>query len=166
MKNRFPQSLLMLLISSMCFTACDKDNDDEDKEKTNMDKITLSAWKYDKAMLDVNKDGTGDIPVPDSELEACERDNLITFKADNTGTIDEGPSKCNSSDPQSLGFTWAFKNNETVINFPTAIVTGVDGDVTIVSLSETSMVLKGEIDGVPVFIAPSGTANIILTLKH
>ncbi|HTE26403.1 lipocalin-like domain-containing protein [Flavitalea sp.] len=165
MKNRFPQSILMLLIGSMCLTACDKD-DDKDKEKTNTEKITLAAWKYDKASLDVNKDGTGDIPVPDSELEACERDNLITFKADNTGTIDEGPAKCDPSDPQSIGFTWTFKNNETVINFPTAIVAGVDGDVTIVSLSETSMVLKGEIDGVPPIISPTGTANIILTLKH
>lgn len=164
MKNRFPQSLLILLIGSMCFTACSKD-DDEDKEKTNTDKITLAPWKYDKAMLDVNKDGTGDIPV-DSELEACEKDNLITFKADNTGTIDEGPTKCNSSDPQSLGFTWAFKNNETVINFPTAIVGGVDGDVTIVSLSETSMVLKGEMDVPPSPISPTGSIGIILTLKH
>jgi hypothetical protein len=165
MKNRFSQSLIVVLIGSMCFTACSKDSS-EDKEKTNTDKLTLAAWKYDKAMLDINKDGTGDIPVPDSELEVCERDNLITFKADNTGTIDEGPTKCNSSDPQSVGFTWAFKNNETVINFPTAIVAGVDGDVTIVSLSETSMVLKGEMDGVPPIIAPSGSVGIILTLKH
>ena len=165
MKNRFPQSLLVVLIGSMCFTACSKDSS-ENKEKTNTDKLTLAAWKYDKAMLDINKDGTGDIPIPDSELEACERDNLITFKADNTGTIDEGPSKCSSTDPQSLGFTWTFKNNETILNFPTAIVAGVDGDVTIVSLSETSMVLKGEIDGIPPIISPTGTANIILTLKH
>jgi hypothetical protein len=165
MKKRFPQSLLMLLIGGMCFTACDK-NDDKDKEKTNTDKITLAAWKFDKASLDVNKDGTGDFPVPDSEIEACERDNLITFKADNTGTVDEGPTKCATSDPQSVPFVWTFKTNETVINFPTAILAGVDGDVTIVSLTETSMVLKREVDGVPVLLSPTGKANIILTLKH
>ena len=165
MKKRFPQSVLVLLIGSLFLTACDK-NDDKDKAKTNTDKLTLSAWKYDKAMLDVNKDGTGDLPVPDSEIEACERDNLIIFKADNTGTIDEGASKCDQSDPQSVGFTWAFKNNETVLNFPTAIVSNVDGDVSIVTLTETSLVLKREVDGIPPIFSPSGTANIILTLKH
>ena len=149
----------MLLIGGFCLTACKKD---DDKAKTNTEKISLAAWKYDKAEIDANKDGTGDFPVPDSEIEACERDNLITFKADNTGTIDEGPSKCNSTDPQSMPFSWAFKTNETVINFPTAIVAGVDGDVTIVSLTESAMVLKKAVDGVPVF----GSANIILTLKH
>ncbi|MHA4845097.1 lipocalin family protein [Flavitalea antarctica] len=166
MKKWFTRSAVILLSASICLTACDKNDDNDEKAKTNTDKLTLAAWKYDKASLDVNKDGTGDVPVPDSEIEACERDNLITFKADNTGTVDEGPTKCASSDPQSTGFLWTFKTNETVINFPTAILAGVDGDVTIVSLTETSLVLKREVDGVPVFISPSGTANIILTLKH
>jgi hypothetical protein len=165
MKKWFLPSTLVLFVGSVCFTACNKD-DDNDKAKTNTDKITLAAWKYDKASLDVNKDGTGDFPVPDSEIEACERDNIITFKADNTGTVDEGSTKCDPSDPQSVGFAWAFKTNETIINFPTAILAGVDGDVTIVSLTETSLVLKREVDGVPVLLSPTGKANIILTLKH
>lgn len=157
------QPAFILAISSISFAACNKN---DDKEKSNTEKISLSAWKYDKAQIDINKDGTGDLPVPEDEIEACEKDNLITFKADNTGIIDEGGSKCDPSDPQSMPFLWTFKNNETIINFPTAIVTGVDGDVTLVSLSETSMVLKREVDGIPVIISPSGTANIILTLKH
>jgi hypothetical protein len=165
MKKRILQPALLILVAGITFSACKKDGDEE-KAKTNTEKLTLAAWKYDKAELDVDKNGTGDLPIPASAIDACEKDNLITFKANNTGTIDEGPTKCNSSDPQSLPFTWAFKTNETVINFPTAIVAGVNGDVTVVSLTETAMVLKGEIDDVPVIIAPTGKATVILTLKH
>jgi len=162
MKKWFLHPALILVTGSLCLNSCKKD---DDKAKTNTEKITLAAWKYDKAEVDINKDGTGDFPVPESEIEPCEKDNLITFKANNTGTVDEGPTKCDASDPQSMPFIWTFKTDETVINFPTAIVTGVDGDVTIVSLTEASMVLKREVD-VPVLISPSGKANIILTLKH
>jgi lipocalin-like protein len=162
MKNWLYQPAVALLIGGLCFSACKKG----DNDKTNTEKISLAAWKYDKAEIDINKDGTGDLPVPDSQIEPCEKDNLITFKADGTGTIDEGATKCDQSDPQSMPFTWTFKTNETVINFPTAIVAGVDGDVTLVSLSETAMVLKKEVDGFPVIIAPTGKATVILTLKH
>ncbi|RYF98919.1 MAG: hypothetical protein EOO02_17970, partial [Chitinophagaceae bacterium] len=126
-------------------------------------KISASTWKYDKAEIDANKDGTADTPVPAGYLEACETDNLITFKVDGTGTIDEGANKCDPSDPQSVGFSWTFKNNETILNFPTAIITGVDGDVIIKSLTETSMVLQKAVTLPAPF---SLDVNVILTLKH
>jgi hypothetical protein len=158
--NRFSQKPLMLLfLCVVSLSACKKDSDDE---KSNTEKLTVSAWKYEKAEVDLDKDGDGDTPIPDSEIEACERDNIIVFKADGTGTIDEGPSKCNTSDPQSMGFTWTFKDGEKIINFPTAIVAGVDGDVTVKSITETNMVLAKTIiyPGVPLPV------NVILTLKH
>lgn len=161
MKKWIQQPALILLLGSLCFGACGKDNDDDDKEKTNTEKITLSAWKYDKAEIDADKNGTGDTPIPSGLLESCETDNTITFKTDNTGTADEGATKCDPSDQQSTSFTWAFKNNETIINFPTAIITGVEGDVVVKSITETSMVLSKEIT-----FSPFPASTVILTLKH
>ena len=163
MKKWIQQPALVLLLGSLCFGACGKDNDDDDKEKTNTEKITLSAWKYDKAEADTDKNGAADTPIPPGFIEACETNNTITFKTDNTGIIDEGATKCDPSDPQTATFTWAFKTNETIISCPTAIVTGVDGDVVVKSITETALVLQKEISAAPFF---PGTINIILTLKH
>jgi hypothetical protein len=159
MKKWFQQPALILLLGSLSLSACNKD--DDNKEKTNTEKITLSAWKYDKAEIDSDKNGTPDAPVPSGVVEACEVDNTITFKTDNTGVVDEGATKCETSDPQSSSFTWTFKNNETIINFPTAIITNVDGDVIVKSITETSMVLSKEVE-----FPPLGTYTVFLTLKH
>lgn len=162
MKKWIQQPAMVLVLGGLCLAACSKSGSDE-KSKTNTEKISASAWKYDKAEVDLNKDGTADSPIPNGYLSTCETDNLITFKADGTGTIDEGPTKCDVTDQQSVGFTWTFKNNETILNFPTAIITGVDGDVIIKSITETSMVLQKEVTlTTPLPI----NANVILTLKH
>jgi hypothetical protein len=162
MRHYFKAPVMAALLTSFVFTACDKNDDKEEPaEKTNTEKISLSAWKYDKLMIDQNGDGTGDFPL-DSEIEACEKDNLITFSANGTGTVDEGPSKCDPQTPQTFGFTWSFKENETIINFPTSVVAGVEGDVKLVSLSESSMVISRTED----FGVPLGVLTVILTLKH
>lgn len=162
MKKWIQQPAMVLVLGVLCVASCSKSDSDE-KGKTNTDKISASTWKYDKAEIDANKDGTADTPIPAGYLEACETDNLITFKADGSGTIDEGPAKCDPTDPQSLAFTWTFKANETILNFPTAIITGVSGDVTIKSLTETSMVLVKDVSITTPFPA---NVNVILTLKH
>ncbi len=159
MRKYLQAPAMVVLLASLFLTACDKDND-EPTEKTNTQKLTVSAWKYDKLMLDQNRDGTGDVSL-DSEVDACEKDNVIKFAANGSGTVDEGPSKCDPQDPQSTGFSWTFKENETVINFPTSIVAGVDGDVKLLSLTETSMVLSRTED-----VPPLGPLTVILTLKH
>jgi hypothetical protein len=161
MMNSFPKPALMLLLTAASFTACQKDDDDEDS-KTNMEKITLSAWKYDKASVDTDKNGTADSDLPPGFVEACDTDNTLTFDDDGTGIIDEGATKCNTSDPQSTSFTWSFTAGETKINFPTAVFYGIDGDVTIKTLTETKLELMKE---VTIPSLPS-SVNIILSLKH
>ncbi|MET0300965.1 MAG: lipocalin family protein, partial [Flavitalea sp.] len=155
----------ILMASALLSLAACKKKNGEDPPPTTSENITASAWRYDKAEVDIDLNGTADFPIQESMLESCERDNILTFRSNNTGTIDEGAEKCDASDPQSLDFTWTLSADEKTINFPTAILAGVDGDVKLVSVSATSMVLMKETE-VPPLVSPSGKANIILTLKH
>lgn len=150
--------MALLAGSTLFIGSCSKD-DDSGPSKTSL--ITSAAWKYENAGLDVNKDGFIDTAVPAGFLVDCDKDNTITFKSDGTGTLDEGATKCDPGNPQTSAFTWSFKNNETMLNFPTAIFTGISGDISILKLTSTELDLSKEVN-----IGGPTTVNVIVELKH
>lgn len=155
---------LPLLAMALFTVGCSKDNDDDDNgQSERMQLITSAAWKYDNAGIDLTGDEVGDFPVPESLLGDCDKDNVITLKADSTGTIDEGLTKCDPDDPQTVNITWEFKNNETVINVPQNIFGGVSGEVKIKTLTATKLTL---VKVVPISDPTPGTATVVLDLKH
>lgn len=135
---------------------------EKSKGENKTDTISQSSWKYQSATVDQDNNGTGDFPVPPGTFQTCETDNLITFKKDGTGTIDEGPTKCNAADPQTISFTWNFSSNETVLNINTPLLAGVGGDFKIIALTDTQLVLSKLIT-VPGFPAP---ITVIVTFVH
>ena len=152
--------LLFFALLAFSVYSCSKD-DDDDGPVTNVELISASAWKFDTAGIDANRDGTIDAAIPEDMLESCDTDNTILFRTDGTGTIDEGATKCDDSNPQSVGFTWSFKNNETVINFSDTLFGGLTGDVTIRRLTATQLELAKEVNiGLPIEIP------VIVRLKH
>lgn len=155
----FQKLQIATLFFGMIFTACKK-NPVNELTKTAL--ITTSTWKFDVAGIDINGDGTSDSPLPPGVLPGCSTDNLINFKSDKSGTVDEGPTKCTATDPQTTPFNWEFANNETEINFTTAIFVGVGGAVKIIELTATKFVLSKNVDiaGIPVPV------NVVVTLKH
>ena len=156
-------ALALLLIGFVAFS-CQKEADDNGSGgKTKMDLITSAAWKYDTAAIDITGDGTTDQALPPGTIENCDRDNTITFKKDGTGTVDEGGSKCNTTDPQQTAITWQFKDNETVINIPDAIYGGISGDFKILEMTETKLRLTKQVqvtDPIPINVW------VVVTLKH
>ena len=110
-------SLVSFLSAVLILGSCQKDDSTDPAPKTKTELITLKAWKYNDAKIDTDNNGTGDQPIPAGVLEACQTDNNITFVVGGSGTIDEGPTKCDATDPQSVPFTWSFTSNETMINF-------------------------------------------------
>lgn len=64
----------------------------------------------------------------------CRKDDLLKFNSDNTGVADEGATKCNTTDPQSVPFSWTFAESETKLTFQ-------NSTATIDVLSETSLVI-------------------------
>src|SRR5712675_410732 len=100
-------SLFLLLGLALLSSNCKKSG----SGTSNTTLISSSAWVYDTGGIDADNNGTIDSPFPAGFLKSCELDNLITFKVDGNGVIDEGATKCNSTDPQTTNFVWSFKSN-------------------------------------------------------
>lgn len=144
----------MLLIIS-----CQKEGSGA-KSKTEL--IASASWKYESAAIDSDNNGTGETPLPAGILEACQTDNLLIFAANGSGTVDEGATKCNAGDPQTVPFTWTFGTNETVINFSSAVFAGVSGEFKIITLTETQLVLSKSITVSPLPFP----VTVIASFKH
>jgi lipocalin-like protein len=150
---------LALFVIGMMAVGCQKEsNDDDGTSNGKMELITSSSWKFDQANVDTDDDGDGDFPAP---IDACVTDNILTFKSDSTGTVAEGATKCDPSDPNSTAFTWSFKSDQTILSTPGEIVPGVSGDIKITVLTSSKLQLQ-KVVNLPVL----GNKNVIVDLKH
>jgi hypothetical protein len=82
--------------------------------------LTNTPWKYEKAGFDSNDDGIFD--ALDPSIAGSEKDNTIIFCKDGTGYSALGPNSVLGSKPgkggfDSLPFIWAFQNNDSTIYF-------------------------------------------------
>ena len=69
-----------------------------------MDIITTGAWQLTAFTEHTT---TGDIDMY-SSYDDCRKDDYLRFNKDGTGENNEGPSKCNGTDPQSRFMQWKF----------------------------------------------------------
>jgi len=145
MKKQILSIISFLAISMVFLLACQKDdNSTSPTPKTNTQLISQTTWKFSLATVSgVNVN---------SSLQPCQKDNIMTFIAAGTGTIDEGPTKCNSGDPQTNPFTWNFASSETMVHISTVLFTGGSSDFTLVTLSETQLVVSQVISGQTVVV--------------
>lgn len=138
---------LLFALTCMAFvfviSGCSKGGDDTPAPKTKTELITKANWKFSDAKV-------SGVSVA-SFIQSCQKDNILTFLAAGTGTADEGATKCNMSDPQTNPFTWSFQTNETVLFVSTPFFSGGSSTFTIVSLTETELVVWQTItlSGVP-----------------
>jgi hypothetical protein len=149
---------LLLFTALIISTGCKKNSS---TKKTNTELLTQSTWRYDHSGLDLDNNGTIDSPVPAGMLQSCDTDNTISFNTGGTGVLDEGATKCNAANPQTVPFTWSFKNNESIINFSNVVFGGLTGDVKMISLNDTQLTLEKDVT-----YAVGVTVNVIIVLKH
>jgi hypothetical protein len=126
--------LLTFCFLAVFFSSCDKN---DNPPPSNTDHITKSSWKFDKAMS-----GSTDVSA---FINACYKDNVMTFQANGNGTLDEGATKCNAADPQSVNFTWNFTNNGGTLNVNAGIFAGQSGAFTVILINDTQLVLEGSV---------------------
>jgi len=131
--------ILILAAGFAAFTACEKDNDSEPKSKTSL--LTSDSWKMTTATVDpaIDWDGFGTMVTNIfSQMPACSKDDIITFKSNGTYVNEEGPSKCDPSDPDVIDTgTWTFNSDESKI-----VINDGEGstmDANIVELTKTTM---------------------------
>jgi len=66
------------------------------------------------------------------------KDDIFTFNKDNTYTHDEGPEKCDSSDPQTNISSWSWNSDETILT-----IDSVTGPIVLTILKNDGITLKG-----------------------
>ncbi|HEX9513647.1 MAG TPA: lipocalin family protein [Puia sp.] len=137
-KNVWIVPCSIALAALTIWTACKKNTSASSDNTSRTTLITAASWKFDSAGIDLNKDGI--IDVVDTTLLPCQKDNTYTFNKDSTGVMDEGATKCNSTDPQTTAFTWSFSGTgQSVIksNANPLLANGIN----IFSMTSTKMVL-------------------------
>ena len=118
MKNLNP--LLFLLLLTLIFAGCEKD---EDKEPTKEQLIAAKEWKLSEAKM------AGSIMGSAAELDAyiymqpCQKDNFLKFVSGGKVTLDEGPSKCNTTSSQTQQGNWSI--NGDILTIDGAILTAL-----------------------------------------
>ncbi len=152
MKNKFLSFLFAAALLVVVLPACEKD-EDPPAQKTKTDLITQGTWKFSSATV-------GGMNAS-AFIQTCQKDNILTFvKVGLTGTVDEGATKCNAGDPQTNNFTWNFQNNETTLFISATLFTGGSSTFTLVSLTETELVVSQ-------VITVGGTPqNAVVTFIH
>jgi hypothetical protein len=98
----------VLTISVFLLSGCGKDGDDS-KSKTTL--LTQSDWKRTSLMITINTNP----PYDDHQNSApCIQDDRFVFRTNGSYEVNEGPTKCNTGDPQvKTTGTWAFTDNES-----------------------------------------------------
>ncbi|ALI99097.1 lipocalin family protein [Rufibacter tibetensis] len=95
--------LLLLFCCALVFNGCSSDDDDPSQE----DMLKNKRWQI--TALDAST------PIGDydfyADMEDCQRDNFVEFEDDEELIIDEGATKCRSSDPQRRNGSWTLKGN-------------------------------------------------------
>jgi hypothetical protein len=156
-------SLIGILLFTLCLTSCSKESDPEPSQATKTELISKSTWKYENAGIDQDKNGTIDVAistVAPGVILSCQTDNILTFKSNNSGTVDEGATKCNAGDATTTNFNWNFADNETNLNISNNVFSIMNGKSKIVSLTETALTLSRD---TTVF---NSNVALVVTLKH
>lgn len=130
--KRLTFALVALAALTLMVSSCKKDNDNPTPStpapQTKTQILTSHSWVVKSLMV-----GSVDYY---NFIEDCEKDNFFTFKANGTSVEDEGATKCNPSDKQTIDGTWTFIDNETKI-----IMDGGD-TVEVNTLTAESFVVK------------------------
>ena len=92
--------LLLIMSFSLFLSGCKKNSEEP---KTTTELLTLGPWKMIEETWNPNNAGWTDFypGVP-----TCLKDNSIAYHLDLSVLADEGPTKCNVSDPQTIPGTW------------------------------------------------------------
>lgn len=119
--------------------------------KTKAQLVTQASWKFSTATAN----GT-DVTA---NVSACLKDNIYLFVSNGTGTINESTNVCSPSTAGS--FTWSFQTNETILHLSAAIFPGGSNDFTLVTLTETNLVVSQVMT-----ISPYPPTTVVVTFIH
>lgn len=133
MINKLKIGFWAVIVIAVAISSCKKDNEEDFL-------VDAGCWKQVKSESKENFTGGGTWMV--DTLEACSLDDCLQFKSDGTTSIDEGASKCSSTDPQTSTGKWTLSED-----FKTLTLT-IGNDVipfTVTELTKSRMVLSANL---------------------
>ncbi|HNP97151.1 MAG TPA: hypothetical protein PKJ63_16035 [Cyclobacteriaceae bacterium] len=101
-----PIKSILLLVIFAGFTLLSSCGSDDESNLSRTELLTQKPWKLTQ---------TGIVGIGGSPPESTAADDIYTFSADGTYTFDEGATKEDAGDPQTLTGTWEFLEDETKI---------------------------------------------------
>lgn len=117
MKRILKKIVTAAAISATIFIAsCDKDQTVIPVTRTEI--LSGKNWKITALTVDPARNyGVFGPSVTDwyAQYRDCEKDNLYYYSKDKMMNFDEGSTKCNPNDPQTIAGTWTLNTDETVI---------------------------------------------------
>ncbi len=145
------KTIVILSLAIVGFSACKKKDSGSTTTYTKTDTLQNGQWK----LASVTNPLIGDLTT---SMKSCQKDNLYTFNADKTITVDEGGEKCNSADMQTrVDGSWNLTSDYKQISISSSIfaslgITTLTGDV--VQINSTTMEVKKDttVSGFPTTI--------------
>ena len=102
----FSKPTILFFIAALLATSCFN----KGATPHNLELLTATPWKYEKAGFGSTDDGIFD--ALDPRIAGSEKDNTIIFRKDGSGY-----SQQTAKNKDSLPFVWAFQNNDSTIYF-------------------------------------------------
>ena len=97
-------TIFSLLAGSLLAGCLDRSSSGKD-----LDLLTATPWKYEKAGFGSDDDGIFD--ALDPRIAGSEKDNMVVFRKDGTGYSQQESKK------DELPFIWTFQNHDSTIYF-------------------------------------------------
>lgn len=119
--------VLFIVLSIALISSCSKD---DDPLLSRLELLTQKPWKLKSTTI---------VGIGSSPPESYSADDIHTFNTDGTYLFDEGPTKEDSSDPQTVNGTWEFAEDETIIKLSYG---GLTLNQEIVELTSTTLKVK------------------------
>ena len=167
MKTKYIIISLISILFISYLSSCAKD--EEKKEPTKLELVSEKVWEIDDITMDPGITYMG-IAFTDASmfLEECMTDNTYKFQKDGKTIMNEGPTKCNDTDPDEIQEgTWEFNADKTKMIFSGSAFLG---EMNMESLTTDKLVLT-RIETLPdttvnSITIPGGDQKIIITYIH
>lgn len=133
--------LTLLFMSTLIINGCIKEEERIPRtEQEEPDKVAENELIIKSQSWQITNLVTGGFSVWNTPLiEDCFKDNIYTFLEDYSLEIDEGPLKCNDTDPQSFMGEWKLIDENSI--YVDALI--FSDTATILEISSTRMVIDG-----------------------
>jgi hypothetical protein len=105
------KSTIFLFIATSLAIGCSN----KGATRKDVDLLTATPWKYEKAGFGSGDEGNFD--ALDPAIAGSEKENSIIFRKDGTGSIEQTFSQQTAKNKDGFPFMWAFQNNDSTIYF-------------------------------------------------